>query len=34
MVALGSSTAGLFTNDQGLAKELIQIGQEINEPLW
>ena len=34
MVALGSSTAGLFTNDDQLAKELTQIGEEINEPLW
>jgi leucyl aminopeptidase len=34
MVALGNSTAGLFSNDDHLAKELIQIGQEVNEPLW
>jgi leucyl aminopeptidase len=34
MVALGMSTAGLFSNDQKLADTLVEIGNKVNEPLW
>lgn len=34
MAALGLETAGLFSNDEELAKELIDAGKKCNEPLW
>jgi len=34
MVALGEQTAGLFSNDDTLAKELIASGKETDEALW
>ena len=34
MVALGEETAGLFSNDEDLAKELLEAGKAANEPLW
>jgi len=34
MVALGEETAGLFSNDDKLAKDLIASGKETDEALW
>ncbi len=34
MVALGSQVAGIFSNRQPLAEELIRCGQEAGEKLW
>ena len=34
MVALGEETAGLFSNDEDLAKDLLKAGKDTNEPLW
>lgn len=34
MVALGTDTAGLFSNDDNLADELLEAGKKCNEPFW
>jgi len=34
VVALGESTAGLFTNDDAIKDELIQASKESFEPVW
>ena len=34
MVALGEETAGLFSNDDDMAKELLSAGKKAEEPLW
>lgn len=34
MVALGEHTGGLFTNNDSLAQELIDISNDVCEPLW
>jgi len=34
MVALGEETAGLFSNDDELAKSLLEAGTAVDEPLW
>lgn len=33
-VALGAETAGLFSNDETLASDLLESGKETFEPLW
>jgi leucyl aminopeptidase len=34
MVALGEQTAGLFSNNQELADEIVKAGKTVNEPFW
>ena len=34
MVALGEETAGIFSNNEEMAKELIDSGEAVEEPLW
>lgn len=34
VVALGHTYAGLFANDDKLAKKLLQAGYKVNEKLW
>ena len=34
MVALGEQTAGLFSNNQELADEIVKAGKDVNEPFW
>ena len=34
MVALGSETAGLFSNDDALVNDLMDCGKQTFEPLW
>ena len=34
MVALGKQTAGLFSNDDDLAKALLASSDAVNEPIW
>ena len=34
MVALGNSTAGLFSNDKDLIEELKQASETSFEPIW
>ena len=34
MVALGSETAGVFSNDDGITDELIKAGEQSFEPVW
>jgi len=34
LVALGDQYAGLFTNNDGLADELIKAGQDVDEKVW
>ncbi len=34
MIALGENTAGLFCNDEDMAKQLIETGKKTNEQLW
>lgn len=34
MVALGEKTAGMFSNDDNFAKEVIKSSKLVNEPLW
>lgn len=34
MVALGEETAGLFSNDDDMAKKLLESGTKTSEPLW
>ena len=34
MVALGTETAGLFSNDDDFAKEIIDAGKEVFEKNW
>jgi len=34
VVALGNDTAGLFTNSDELSKNLINVSEDVNEPLW
>lgn len=34
MVALGEKTAGLFSNDDQLAEELLEAGKKHDEALW
>ncbi len=33
-VALGDKTAGLFSNNEELAKRVLGLGQEVGEPFW
>lgn len=34
MVALGDTLAGLFSNSDELSKQLVELGDKYNEPLW
>ena len=34
MVALGEETAGLFSNDDDMAKDLLEASKAASEPLW
>lgn len=34
IIALGSSRAGLFSNDDKLADQLFEAGKEVGEPIW
>lgn len=34
IVALGTSRAGLFSNDDKLSEQLAKIGEKVNEPVW
>lgn len=34
MIALGNETAGVFSNDDGFAKEIIDSGKAVFEPMW
>nr|WP_164503233.1 leucyl aminopeptidase [Nitrosomonas sp. JL21] len=34
VIALGNSTTGLMTNDDGLAKELLSAGEEVGDRAW
>ncbi len=34
MVALGEKTAGLFTNSDEFAKEILESSKNVDEPLW
>lgn len=34
MVALGETTAGLFSNDDKFAEELLSAGKKTGEALW
>ncbi len=34
IIALGKQRAGLFTNSQSLATEILQKGEQIEELLW
>lgn len=34
ITALGSRHSGLFTNDEGLCKDLIDTGKQIHEESW
>ena len=34
IVTLGNITAGVFANDEGIARDLVSAGGEVDEPLW
>ncbi len=34
MVALGEKTAGLFSNNDGLARSLLELSDQVGEPFW
>lgn len=34
VVALGNETAGIFSNDDDLVKDLMEAAEKVEEPLW